>query len=60
MKVTSDKILIKTISRIFKYLRQIPIGFEPYVRNFNDVLGDSNCWFITVPIGLGLGEEAWP
>lgn len=36
------------------------IGFEPYVSCFNDVLGDGNCRFRAIAIGLGFGEEAWP
>lgn len=42
------------------YLSQLTIEFEPYIRHFNDVLGDSNCGFIVVTVRLGLGEEAWP
>lgn len=33
---------------------------QPYGRHFNDVLGDSNCGFKNVVVGLGLGKEAWP
>ena len=48
------------LSRTEELRRQISEVFHPYILSLQDVVGDGNCGFRSVALGLGLTEDHWP
>ncbi|KAD3640172.1 hypothetical protein E3N88_29395 [Mikania micrantha] len=40
-------------------MKEIPVVFHPYITNIQNVIGDGNCGFRSIPICLGLSEDQW-